>query len=832
MEKLKPLLPFFLVAVVAIAVIVMLFPTAHPYGGIALPLNDNEIIELSKKTLNDLGINYSALTPDALLSVDKKLVRQTQEQFGLERSNTLLRESIPGYIWEVRWRKINKVDLLAIGDEKNSQAVAEKVSDALFGDVFLQYDTQGRLLRFDRKIKDSTAISSLSADQAKALASSFLKRFSSFGQLSEDTVAAEKIKAPSAPENEKQDDIKFTMSDEAQKKIERSHRSDFEYNWSTTSPELKDQIVIKVTVTGNLISLYSVEYKVPDKFTDSTPIIVQVIIMVIVYCAIVIIMIVLAFKLFRSFEIGFRMGVIAGILVGCIVGIEAYIGGMHESIGEIILRVLFASVFMGGILIPIWAVGESLVREIWKEKFISLDLLSKGYIVQSRIGESIIRGIGLGLGMLALWLILTKIAGFLTHPWIGDTDSKPFREFSVFSPALYVIGHSIYVNAFYVSLFVMFSVSLLRKRIASAIVLNAVGAGIFALLNREGIQPLPIGMGIEFAVGILVVWTFYQYDALAAFIALFTYTVAQNTAALMNVGHPVLAGSGYTLIGFFGLLLIGSVASLYRKNKITDFDSITPAFARHITERQRLQQELEIARQVQMSFLPKSNPTAYRLDIASRCAPALEVGGDYYDFIELGPDRLGVAVGDVSGKGTQAAFFMTLTKGFLRALAKISDSPSAVLSQVNKLFYENVERGVFISMVYGIFDTKGHTITLARAGHNPVIMRSTTGNDVQVVNPMGLALGLDAGEAFNKSIQEVTIPFQQGDLFVFYTDGFPEAMNKTMEEFGEDRLCQTVQQLAQNSAVEIMNGIFAEMKRFVGKAKQHDDMTIVVVKVA
>jgi serine phosphatase RsbU (regulator of sigma subunit) len=268
-----------------------------------------------------------------------------------------------------------------------------------------------------------------------------------------------------------------------------------------------------------------------------------------------------------------------------------------------------------------------------------------------------------------------------------------------------------------------------------------------------------------------------------------------------------------------------------RKREVTDFDDLMPAFAKHITERQRLQQELEIARIVQMSFLPKANPSMAELDIASRCAPALEVGGDYYDFIDLPEKRLGVAVGDVSGKGTQAAFFMTLTKGFVRALAEVSGSPSAVLTQVNKLFYENVDRGVFISMVYGVFDTQRHILTLARAGHNPVIMRKTQANDVQVVNPMGLALGLDPGATFAKSIQEVSIPFQSGDLFVFYTDGFPEAMNKTLEEFGEERLCRTVEKYANGSAAEIMDGVFAEMRQFVGKAKQHDDMTIVVVKV-
>jgi sigma-B regulation protein RsbU (phosphoserine phosphatase) len=161
----------------------------------------------------------------------------------------------------------------------------------------------------------------------------------------------------------------------------------------------------------------------------------------------------------------------------------------------------------------------------------------------------------------------------------------------------------------------------------------------------------------------------------------------------------------------------------------------------------------------------------------------------------------------------------------------VSTSPSQVLTQVNGLFYENVERGVFISMVYGIFDTKANSLTLARAGHNPVIMRKSKENHVQVVNPTGLALGLDEGGKFSKSIQEVKTRFQSGDLFVFYTDGFPEAMNKVLEEFGEERLCKAVEKHSDGSASEVMEGIFKEMKEFTGKAKQHDDMTIVVVKI-
>ncbi len=170
-----------------------------------------------------------------------------------------------------------------------------------------------------------------------------------------------------------------------------------------------------------------------------------------------------------------------------------------------------------------------------------------------------------------------------------------------------------------------------------------------------------------------------------------------------------------------------------------------------------MQSELEIARDVQMSFLPVKNPQFKGLDIAAKCIPALEVGGDYYDFVRLDESRLGIIIGDVSGKGTQAAFYMTLTKGFVKALSKTIKSPSEFLIQINELFYENVERGTFISMIYGIFDLKENTLTFSRAGHNPVLARQSDKNEIELLNPVGLALGLEKGQIFSRTIKELKV---------------------------------------------------------------------------
>jgi serine phosphatase RsbU (regulator of sigma subunit) len=269
---------------------------------------------------------------------------------------------------------------------------------------------------------------------------------------------------------------------------------------------------------------------------------------------------------------------------------------------------------------------------------------------------------------------------------------------------------------------------------------------------------------------------------------------------------------------------------IFRKNSFNDYDSITPKFVENITERQRLKKELDVARHVQMSFLPRVNPKLEGIEIASTCIPAFEVGGDYYDFIHLGKNKLGIIIGDVSGKGTQAAFYMTLTKGFLKAIAKLTDSPSEVLTKMNELFYENVERGRFISMIYAIIDLENKSLKIARAGHNPVIYHNKSGN-VSLISPTGLALGLDKGDLFSKVISEFIEEIKPGKTFVFYTDGFTEAVNKKGEEYGFDRMVDIIKAWNLYSAEVIKEKMIADLNNFIGNAPQHDDMTMVILKI-
>ena len=376
----------------------------------------------------------------------------------------------------------------------------------------------------------------------------------------------------------------------------------------------------------------------------------------------------------------------------------------------------------------------------------------------------------------------------------------------------------------------MFVHSGLKRRISSPYILIGLSAIIWGVVNFNDLHPLYWGVITGIITGTLFILLFHYYDVLAALTALIVFNIIDIGVSLFTSGNPYYFNAGYYLILLFILFIVYVSFGLLTKDKITDFDSITPAFVKNITERQRMQRELEIARDVQMSFLPVKDPIFNNLDIAGKCIPANEVGGDYYDYVVLDKNRLGIIIGDVSGKGTQAAFYMTLAKGFVKALSKTVDSPSEFLVKINELFFENVERGTFISMIYGIFDVEARTLTFSRAGHNPVIAKHSGKKEIELLNPVGLALGLEKGKIFNSTIKEIKVDLHPGDTFVFYTDGFTEAMNKYKIEFTEDRLTETILKSIDHTANDILEKTIADVNTFIGKAMQHDDMTMVVVK--
>jgi len=252
-------------------------------------------------------------------------------------------------------------------------------------------------------------------------------------------------------------------------------------------------------------------------------------------------------------------------------------------------------------------------------------------------------------------------------------------------------------------------------------------------------------------------------------------------------------------------------------------------------EKKRMEEELRIARHIQMSLLPRGPLDMPGLAVTALCVPAREVGGDYYDFFPLGRERLGLLIADVAGKGTSAALYMAELKGLVLSLSQIYHSPRQLLIEANRILSENLDSRSFITMTYAVIDVPNGTMTYSRAGHTPLIyLPANTNGGAQVLVPNGMVLGLridGAAEMFNNLLEEKQISLETGDVIVFYTDGITEAMNPASDLFGEARLSRIVEEHGHLESGELRERILREIEAFVGSADQHDDMTMILVKV-
>ena len=252
--------------------------------------------------------------------------------------------------------------------------------------------------------------------------------------------------------------------------------------------------------------------------------------------------------------------------------------------------------------------------------------------------------------------------------------------------------------------------------------------------------------------------------------------------------------------------------------------------------KERLQQELQLARDIQTSLLPSETMRRGALTLAAACRPAREIGGDYCDFFPLDDDRIGLLVADVSGKGASAALYMAELKGLMLALSKTHQSPRALLGEVNRVLSDNLGRTSFVTMTYAVLDVRQLTLTHARAGHTPLIhfRAGDAFPRTRLLAPEGLVLGVrmeSIRARFEGLLKEHTLTLAAGDVVVLFTDGISEAMNEMRDLYGEDRLCLCVEDHADLEPDALCDEIFESVREFADGAEQHDDMTMIVLKV-
>ncbi len=289
-----------------------------------------------------------------------------------------------------------------------------------------------------------------------------------------------------------------------------------------------------------------------------------------------------------------------------------------------------------------------------------------------------------------------------------------------------------------------------------------------------------------------------------------------ETRGVFGVGRK-MNGEEYSEADLEFLYALGNLAMISMENARLFHEAL---------EKQKLEDELLIARDIQKQLLPHSLPVLREFTVAASSVSSKQVGGDYYDVIDLGNDRIALAIADVSGKGVPASLLMANLQAAIRALAPLNLPLGVLTCRVNDLICDNTSSERFITFFWGILDLKKKQLCYVNAGHNPPFLFCCDGS-VQRLDRAGLILGVLKAEA---PYPEGVVFFNPGDLLVCFTDGISEAMNKDDEEFTEARLEAVIEEMLTEPAAIIVERIGEEIRRFSAETEQTDDITLLAVK--
>jgi sigma-B regulation protein RsbU (phosphoserine phosphatase) len=243
-------------------------------------------------------------------------------------------------------------------------------------------------------------------------------------------------------------------------------------------------------------------------------------------------------------------------------------------------------------------------------------------------------------------------------------------------------------------------------------------------------------------------------------------------------------------------------------------------------QHKRMENELKMARALQVNLLPSHLPEIPGFNLAASWHSAREVAGDFYDVFPLPEGRWGMLIGDVCDKGVPAAMYMVLARSLIRGGAPLNSSPAKLLGQVNRALIEQSPNNMFVSVFYGIIDPAQRSLTYSLAGHNPPYVGRAAENKVEHLFKGGPVIGI-----FPKvHLSDAKLTFAPGDLLVAYTDGLTEAFDKQGQQFGEQRLQETLNDHKKKSVKRVLDGIEHRLHAFIGGASQSDDITLLVLK--
>jgi hypothetical protein len=797
-------------ALIGAVVFVFFYDEVAPRASVDLKYSREEIKDIARTYLERLDHNPGRLQQDASFSFDGGTHLFLSSRNGIKKANEMIRgDSLSTHQWHISWYDNS------VTRSQNVETFEVWVSPA------------GRILGFNHSIRDTVSKPSLTAEEAQRRAAEFLEwqgvRLAGFS-------------------------LKKSES------ITHPNRTDHRFVWAKDDTTVDENVWLRVQ--GDEIGGFRMNYATVGAFkkelsNTETRAVFLVSTALIIAFLLFFYIVILFLRKYHEGEVGTKTAVLVflGLYLACVAaiinqfptqGATWVIGDLNRFNVRLFAlgwQLLIVQVFFSVMAFAAWSVGESSARSMWPKKLAAMDSVLFRRFFTLDVAESVLRGYCWGLlliaGYLVVLLVLTSTS--ISGIFHAGGPSNPQETLVPFlSPILEAFSTALLVEI----VFRLFFISYVKERTGKQWLAVVVSTVMWALCGMS-LWTLPFGflklslsvvalVGFGFAFSLL----FLKYDILT--------TIVANTVILfLSYAIPLFASSAsyfrtstFLALAVFSLPLLVAIGGFIRRERFEFTLQTIPTHIQRITERERMAKELEIARRVQMSLLPKANPSTMGYDIAGVCIPAREVGGDYYDFVNVGGRKIGIAIGDVSGKGVPAAIYMTLTKGILQSHAEENISPKKVLSKVNSLMYRTIDRSSFVSMFYAILDMETRRIRFARAGQCPVVVAQRNDEQATFLTSKGMALGLEVGKVFDSVLEEQELELNAGEVLVFYTDGFTEAMNEAGEEFGEERLLESITRHRSKPASDIIAGICKDVDAFAKGFPQHDDMTMVVVKVA
>lgn len=856
-----------------------LLPAQHPNSAATYALGREAAVEQAGTFLSQQGYSTEGLIPQARLMRATRLLDSLQATLGRPQAIRMLKAGgdaeLPAYYWNVRWqraesvspfvargagapeRRVFEVDLTqdgAVWQFRNPQAVIPRGgvdrdvlrtllgAETEMGDRLMAPPDSalGALLYFDLPVPsvppDSLTPLRVDQDQLHEAATTGLPQ--GLGATAAAAIAREHLRATMLGELPLAV-VSIEALPERGRSAARVHvESEERVHGQHVAAE------VDVTAAGALLAL-DVAFNETHRDSEHEMVIyfgsnrVRGGVNGVGYVVLMLLLLVVMFRRLSARALDARAAIKDALLAGgamaagSVLAVPMWAGEMGGGWSLwvfVLIGMLFTGAGIGVLVFVASAASDSLARAAWPQQIETLSLARQGAFVNQPVGRALVRAVAVAGVLLGAQVVVLAAApsGEIAFemPLLGEEETYSVFGASVAEGVWYALLLTLVV---YVGL----GATLRRWRA------GFVWPGLVLALGVLGFEALdlPVGppwltWGAPLIVGGVLAWVYVRYDALTVLVAVFVTGLLWDTSeGWLVAASPAFADAVLGAVLTACIAVVGFVGVRSARTGET-LPRYVPDYVAEQRERGRLARELEIAREVQRSFLPARMPETAGLDIAARCIAAEEVGGDYYDVIPLGGGRLALVIGDVSGKGIQAAFFMTLAKGFLQSLARETGSPAEVLRRANRLFVANASRGTFISLIYGIFDLEAQMFTFARAGHNPVILKRSPNQTADFVQPPGLAIGLTDRAVFDDVIREQTIPLRRGDTLVFYTDGFSEAMDPGKTLYTDERLAEAVAATrGDTSAEDLLQAMVTDVLAHAGSAPQHDDMTMVVVRV-